>query len=178
MVRSVFWVFCFLFFSSSLLAQTFCGRATTFISELPFICSSRQSWLEGLQASGYEFQRSLGQKDVFATEETYALPATLVSLFNQKNELLMAQYIFPANTSGNAYKKIRQQVDDQFGRYKRVRGSELESRFEFVWFMQDGVRIRFQRKKGQRQARLTFNLPHKTKAYLRQQAASEHQDGQ
>lgn len=172
-VRSVFVASVFLIFSSSLVAQTFCGRAKTFISELPFICTSRQSWSEGLLADGYEFQRTLGHKDVFYVAEKYPLPATLVSLFNSRDELLMAQYIFPANTSGNAYRRIREQIDDVYGSYKRSKGSELEKRFEFIWFMQDGVRIRFQRKSGQREARLTFNLPHKTKAYLRRQAATE-----
>ena len=172
-LRSVFLLICIVvFFPPSALSQSFCGRAKTYISELPFICTSRQDLSEGLLADGYEFQRSIGAKDVYFAPQAYILPATLVSLFNEKNELLMAQYIFPVNTSDNAYKHIRQAIDEKFGAFKRNRGSELESRFEFVWFMQDGVRIRFQRKKGAREARLTFNLPHKTKAFLRVQEAN------
>jgi len=171
--RSVFFIVIGCIYVSYGVGASFCDRATTFISEQPFICTSRQALSEGLLADGYEFQRTLGAKDVYFSPSRYALPATLVSLFNDDDELLMAQYIFPSNSSDNAYKKIRQGIDDEFGHFKRSRGSELEPRFEFIWYMKDGVRIRFQRKKGAREARLTFNLPHKTKAYLRLQAAKQ-----
>lgn len=174
MFRAVSILFICLFLdANSSLAQSFCARAKTFISEVPFICSTRESLSEGLLADGYEFQRSLDHKDVYFAPQAYILPSTLVSLFNDKDELLMAQYIFPSNTSENAYKKIRMAVEEKYGPFKRNRGSELEQRFEFIWFVQDGVRIRFQRKKGSREARLTFNLPHKTKAFLRVQQANQ-----
>ena len=172
MFRSVVFVFIFCVFSLSH-AGSFCNRATTFISELPFICTSRQEFSDALLADGYEFQRSIGSKDVYFSSQTYELPATMVSLFNDKNELLMAQYIFSGNTSGNAYKVIRQKIDEIYGAHKRSRGKELDARFEYVWYMKDGVRIRFQRKKGSSEARLTFNLPHKTKAFLRRQKVSD-----
>jgi len=156
-----------------MLAQSgsLCDRASVFIGEQPFICTYRQVLSHALSKEGYEWQKSIGYKDVFRVEDIFPINATLVTLYNDQDELLMAQYIFEGNTSDNAYKQIRQQLDQDYGQYKRAKGYELSPSFEFVWYSKDGVRIRFYRKNSKSRARLTFNQPHRTKAFLNQRAA-------
>lgn len=158
-------------FSVASVASSLCDRANVYIGEQPFICTYRQVLSHALSKEGYEWQKSIGYKDVYRVEDVFPINATLVTLFNDQDELLMAQYIFEANTSDNAYKQIRMKLDHDYGQYKRAKGYELSPSFEFVWYSKDGVRIRFYRKNGNSRARLTFNQPHKTKAFLNQKGA-------
>lgn len=146
-----------------------CPRAKIYLGNTPFLCAHRDTFSQEVHALGLHFKKTLGFKQIYKTDTLFSLPATAVALFNEKGELVMLQYIFPANDSKNSYKGIRQQLDKELGTHKRIVGYERSPQFEFRWRGRDGVNITFKRKKNSSHARLTYSIPHKAKAFLYQQ---------
>lgn len=146
-----------------------CPRARIYLGDTPFLCAHRDTFSQEIHALGLHFKKTVGFKQIYKTETQFSLPATAVALFNDKGDLVMLQYIFPANDSGNSYKSIRLQLDQELGTHKRIVGYERSPLFEYRWSALDGVRVTFKRKKNSSHARLTYSIPHKAKAFLYQQ---------
>ena len=158
-----------LFLSIQAVSQDSCSRAKVYIGDVPFICAQRDEFSKGVKSAHLNFKKTLGYKQIYETQTMFALPATAVSLFNHDGELVMLQFIFPANNFANGYKNIRKQLDKEHGVHKRIVGYELSPKFEYRWTQKDGVKITFKRRRGSTRARLTYSLPQKAKAFLYQQ---------
>lgn len=158
-----------LFLSLQAISQDSCSQAKVFIGDVPFICAQRDEFAEGVKSAHLNFKKTLGYKQIYETRSMFALPATVVSLFNYDSELVMLQFIFPVNNTTNAYKNIRKQMDQAYGAHTRIVGYELSPKFEYRWALNDGVKITFKRRRGSERARLTYSLPKKAKAFLYQQ---------
>lgn len=158
-----------LFLSLQAIGQDSCSQAKVYIGDVPFICAQRDEFAQGVKSAHLNFKKTLGYKQIYETKRMFALPATAVSLFNRDSELVMLQFIFPANNPANGYKDIRKQMDQTYGAHTRVVGYELSPKFEYRWVLKDGVKITFKRRRGSIRARLTYSLPLKAKAFLYQQ---------
>lgn len=146
-----------------------CKYAKAKLGNEPMVCHDRASFVKKAKASGIYFRKSLGPKDVFDVPELFPLVAKLVSLYNDDDVMVMAQYIFPANDVDNSYRKIRVELDKTYGVGKRVVGFERSPVFEYKWQLRDGVVISFKRRKGSSNARLTYSRPHMARAFLGKQ---------
>ena len=151
------------------LAKQDCPRAKIFIGDVPFLCAHRDSFSKQVESIQLNFQKSMGYKQIYQSDSMFALPTTAVGLFNDEGQLIMLQFIFPANDANNSYKDIRLQLDRELGTHKRTVGYEQSPKFEYKWNGSDGVRVTFKRKKGSSRARLTYSIPHKAKAFLYKQ---------
>ena len=158
-----------LFLSFMAVSEDGCAHAKVYIGDIPFVCAQRDEFAQGVKSAHLNFKKTLGYKQIYETQRMFTLPATAVSLFNHDGELVMLQFIFPANNAANAYKNIRKQLDQTHGMHKRIVGYELSPKFEYRWSLKDGVKITFKRRKGSSRARLTYSLPQKAKAFLYQQ---------
>jgi len=146
-----------------------CRYAQAKLGTEPMVCHDRASFVAKAKQSGLYFRKSLGAKDVFDAPDVFPLVAKLVSLYNDDDVMVMAQYIFPANDAENSYRKIRVALDKQYGVGKRVVGFERSPVFEYKWHLRDGVVVSFKRRKGSSNARLTYSRPHMARAFLSKQ---------
>lgn len=146
-----------------------CKYAKAKLGDEPMVCHDRSSFVQKAKASGIYYRKSLGPKDVFDVPELFPLVAKMVSLYNDDDAMVMAQFIFPANDGNNSYRKIRVDLDKSYGVGKRVIGFERSPVFEYKWQLRDGVVISFKRRKGSSNARLTYSRPHMAKAFLGKQ---------
>ncbi len=146
-----------------------CRYAQAKLGDEPMVCHDRTSFLEQANASGLYYRKSLGAKDVFDVPDLFPLVAKLVSLYNDDDVMVMAQFIFPANDADNSYRKIRLALDKKYGVGKRVVGFERSPVFEYKWHLRDGVVVSFKRRKGASNARLTYSRPHMARAFLSKQ---------
>ena len=166
-VRAVTWVLlCSVAWSVASAEINRCRYAKAKLGQLPMVCHDRVSFSEEAKASGIYFKKSVGPKDVFDVPEMFPLVAKLVSLYNEDSKMVMAQFIFPANDAGNSYRKIRVDLDKNYGVGRRVVGYERSPLFEYRWQLTDGVVITFKRRKGSSHARLTYSRPHMARAFL------------
>lgn len=143
-----------------------CKYAKAKLGDVPMVCHDRASFSKQAKASGMYFRKAIGPKDVFDVPELFPLVAKLVSLYNDDEKMVMAQFIFPANDASNSYKKIRVELDQTYGVGRRVVGFERSPVFEYRWQLRDGVVITFKRRKGSSYARLTYSRPHMARAFL------------
>lgn len=143
-----------------------CKYAKAKLGHALMVCHSRASFSKQAKDSGIYFRKALGPKDVFDVPELFPLVSKLVSLYNDDDVMVMAQFIFPANDASNSYRKIRVELDKEYGVGKRIVGFERSPMFEYKWRLKDGVVISFKRRKGSSNARLTYSRPHMAKAFL------------
>ena len=151
---------------AGLSATLTCPYAQAKLGDVHMVCHKRKAFAKEARASGILYRKSSGSRDVFDVPELFPLAAKMISLYNDEQQMVMAQYIFPANDAQNSYKKIRMQLDREYGLGRRVVGDERSREVECKWRCKDGVVIRFKRKKGAPAARLTYSRPHMARAVL------------
>lgn len=146
--------------------STECPRAVARIGGIPMICADRDNFSKQAKQSGLQFSQSAQDKELYRSDALFPLPAKMIAVYNESKDLVIAQFIFPANDSKNSYKKIRLYIREQYGVAQRVAGYERSPQFEYKWKLKDGVAISFFKRAGQSQARLMYSVSHKARAYM------------